>query len=145
MGAANEAVLVANTPSFLLDRLRKDAAVAYLAKSLQTSEILDALIRFSKIPPSSAREIVERYVYLVALEQKDASEVWPKLDEIDLSCLEWGNQIREIMKAERIATNRVEIGSPGPHLTLPSRLTDASSSRLDRKIQSNPGGSMVLP
>lgn len=145
MSTANEAVLVANTPSFLLDRLRRDAAVAYVAGSLKTSQILDALTQLSEIPPSSPRELVERYVYLIALGQKNASEVWPRLDELDLSHLEWGNQIRETMKAERISTTHVEIGAPGPYLNFPSRPIEASSSRMERQIQSDPKGRMFVP
>jgi hypothetical protein len=139
---ANEAVLVANTPSFLLDRLRKDAAVDYVSKSLKTPEILENLL-FSVTRPINVRDIVWGYINLVALGMKDPNEVWPELDKLDLSGLEWGNQIRAQMKAEAVPTSSIDVKPRFGAMVSPAP-AEAGNSSVSETLQPNPDGRTIF-
>lgn len=88
--SAKEAVLIANTPVFLLDRLRKDVAVQYVLDSMTPPEIVRALSESLARPVRDASELVPRYVYLVALSTVDPQdqELWKQILSLDLSQLE---------------------------------------------------------
>lgn len=141
---ANEAVLVANTPSFLFDRLRRDAAVDYVSKTLPASEILENL-RFSVTEPLNVQDVVLGYVYLVALTMKPSTEVWPVLERLDLSRLEWGSEIRALMKAEAIPTSHVVMATAGPELKLATAPSDAGTTSTSETLLSNPEGRTIFP
>jgi hypothetical protein len=104
--SAQEAVLVANTPSFLLDRLRRDVAVQTVAANLTGKETVSALRGALDPAPQSVLGIVAAYVYLVALSYSDPQDVelWKEIDELDLSNLEWGDAIRRLISAESVPT-----------------------------------------
>jgi hypothetical protein len=108
--SAKEAVLVANTPSFLLDRLRKDVAVQAVLDNLSSTEIVTALSEVLARPPKSPAELVPAYVYLVALSSADPqdSELWKQISSVDLSGLEWGDAIRTIISTEAVPTTTLE-------------------------------------
>jgi hypothetical protein len=142
---ANEAVLVANTPSFLLDRLRRDMSVDHVSRTLETSEIIEFLRNCETAAPTRVHDIVQRYVYLVALAMKDPAEVWPILDEIDLSGLEWGEQIRSLMRAQAIPTNNVVLPPDAPALNRQPVRTEASNSLVSENVQRTPGGVIIFP
>jgi len=104
--SAKEAVLFSNTASFLLDRLRKDSSVSYVAHKLKTEEILDALKESSKNSPKDVLDLLWIYVFLVALSLKDDLEKFQDaLNAIDLSQIQWGAEIRRAITENRTATN----------------------------------------
>lgn len=104
-------MLIANTPSFLLDRLRKDIAVQTVLDQMTAKEIVGALEEAINGAPKSANEMVSAYVYLVALSGADPQdvEIWKTISALDLSGLEWGDAIRSIILAEAIPTVSLEI------------------------------------
>ncbi len=108
--SAKEAVLIANTPSFLLNRLRKDIAVQTVMDNMGSTEILDALRDILAHHPEDPSTMVLAYVYLVALSSADPQDVelWKQISAIDLSRLEWGNAIRTLISAEAVPTTTVE-------------------------------------
>jgi len=112
--SAKEAVLVANTPSFLLNRLRKDISVQTIASTMTGSSILRSLSEVLARPPKDVVEIVTAYVYLVALSGYDLKneEIWRGISSLDLSALEWGPAIRDLMSTEAIPTNTLTISFP---------------------------------
>jgi hypothetical protein len=114
--SAKEAVLVANTPSFLVDRLRKDIAVQYVLDSMTPAQIVQALREALSHPITDATELVPRYVYLVALSTVDPhnQEIWNQIKSLDLSQLEWGEAIRRLMRAEAVPTTTLEFSLPTP-------------------------------
>ena len=116
--SAKEAVLVANTPSFLMDRLRKDIAVQYVLDSMTPPQIVQALREALSRPVTDATELVPRYVYLVALSTIDPQnqEIWDQIKSLDLSQLEWGEAIRRLMRVEAVPTTTLEFS-----LSTPSR------------------------
>ena len=61
---------VANTPIFLVNKLRRDSQMAVLANKLSSTELVTNIARCLKRPPSNVYEEVEPYVYLVALAMK---------------------------------------------------------------------------
>lgn len=114
-GTAKEAVLVANTPSFLLERLRKDISVQYVSTKLGPYEIVKCLRdTLSKGGPQDALTLVSLYVYLVALSSVDPSDraIWKEIESIDLSPLQWGDIIRRLMTADAVPTTAMEFTLP---------------------------------
>jgi len=108
--SAKEAVLVANTPSFLLDRLRKDVAVQTVLDNLTSGQIVASLRDVLARHPKEPAELVPAYVYLVALSSADPQDeaLWREISSIDLSGLEWGNTIRTLISAEAVPTTTLE-------------------------------------
>jgi hypothetical protein len=117
--SAKEAVLIANTPSFLLDRLRKDIAVQFVLDNMSAPEIVRALRSGLANPPADATALVPLYVYLVALSGFDPQdkEVWDQIRSLNLSGLEWGETIRGLICADAVPTTIMEFtvsDSPKP-------------------------------
>lgn len=114
--SAKEAVLVANTPSFLFDRLRRDSAVQFVIDKMKPSEILEALRKGLATPPSDAVSLVPLYVYLVALASIDPGEreIWAEIRMLDLSHLEWGTAIRNLIFATAVPTITLEFTLASP-------------------------------
>jgi|BogFormECP12_OM1_1039635.scaffolds.fasta_scaffold07515_3 hypothetical protein len=114
--SAKEAVLVANTPSFLLDRLRKDIAVQFVLDNMKPHEIVAALREGLANPPSDPVALVPLYVYLVALSSVDPSEqkIWNELRSLDLSRLEWAETIRSLVLADAVPTTTMDFTFASP-------------------------------
>jgi hypothetical protein len=108
--SAKEAVFFANTPTFLLDRLRKDTSVSYVASVLPTEKIIDVIRDLCSSPPKEPIDVVRAYIFLISLALKDDVERFKgKLEAIDLSSLQWGSQIRAKIIAERVPTHVTEV------------------------------------
>jgi len=114
--SANEAVLIANTPAFLLDRLRKDVAVQYVLDSMTPPEIVGALREALARPAKEASDLVPRYVYLTALSTIDPQdqELWKQIASLDLSQLEWGEAMRRLIRAEAVPTTTLDFALSSP-------------------------------
>lgn len=112
--SAKEAVLIANTPAFLLERLRKDIAVQYVLDNMSIRQIVKALSDGLARPPKDVVEIVPLYVYLVALSSLDPKEqdLWKEIRSLDLSKLEWGEPIRRLILAAAIPTTTLDFQLP---------------------------------
>lgn len=109
---------MANSPSFLLDRLRKDIAVRYVLDSMTLPGIVEALRTGLRTRPDDPSSLVVLYVYLVALSASDPADrdIWKQIESLDLSRLEWGEVIRKLIMADAIPTTTMEY-------TLPSMIT----------------------
>jgi hypothetical protein len=103
---AKETVLVANTPTFLLDRLRRDSAVQYVLASMKPPEIVNCLQSRLDNPLTDATKLVILYVLLVALSATDPAdqETWRRINALDLSHLEWGEVLKRLIRADAIPT-----------------------------------------
>lgn len=66
----SRAFAVANTPLFLLRKLREDEAVREISKDFSGDEILERLKELLQREPETLRDHVAPYAYLVALAQK---------------------------------------------------------------------------
>jgi hypothetical protein len=113
---AKEAVLVANSASFLLDRLRKDVSVRYVIENMQLADIVKTLKVGLDNPPTDPTSLVSLYVYLVALSATDPldRDTWKQIESLDLSGLEWGSVIRALISADAIPTTTMEVTLPSP-------------------------------
>lgn len=131
--AAKEAVLVANTASFLLDRLRKDSGVRSLADRHSVDQLIGWLKDRLPHAPDSAEALVARYMYLAALSMKEPREVIPKIDALDLSQIEWGGAIRELIREGARPTTEIFIGA-GSQNVLVSGARPTSSSHSSQII-----------
>ena len=103
--SAKETVLFANSPTYLLNRLRKDNSVSYVADTLQTDEIIARLAALCADRPKEPIDLVRTYVFLVALSLKDdLDDFRSKVSAIEMSQLQWGAWIRDKILSERIPT-----------------------------------------
>ena len=108
-----EVVLFANTPTFLLDRLRKDTSASYVSHELSTDELLDKLRDVCSQPLSSPSNLILAYVLLAALSIKDdRKDHSAKLDAINLSKLQWGDAIRKMINEPEPSNNYLEVKFP---------------------------------
>lgn len=71
LNQAQQAFAVANTPLFLVRKLRTDPEVHDIARALEGPELLDLLRASLASTPPSLRETVIPYVLLVSLSFKD--------------------------------------------------------------------------
>ncbi len=102
--SVKEVVLYANTPSFLIDRLRRDDATSYLTQMLGTEETITFLHRIER--PTDITELLWAYVLLASLFLRDdIAQFEGKLASLDLSQIQWGDDIRKSLLAERIPTS----------------------------------------
>lgn len=121
---AKEAVLFANSASFLLDRLRRDGSVSYVAQSLETREILDRLKDMAGQAPKQPTDLVRAYVFLVALALKeDFNDVRDELLSIGMDQIEWAGQIRGLLLDQQIPTKIEEVRFSGLESNAPSTST----------------------
>lgn len=107
--AAKETVLYANTATFLFDRLRKDTSASYVAKELSAGDIV-ALIREKAANPRNPVELLWTYVLLAALSLKSFEQIRAiraDFEEVDLSRVQWGNQLRTAVLNRGPGTNVV--------------------------------------
>jgi hypothetical protein len=105
--SAQEAVLYANTASYLLEKLRRDSAVQMLQNDERPDDLLELLKEAG--PARDALDVVRKYLLLVAVATSDWSERWKALSEIDLSDLEWAEAILGLVRAENIPTTTFDV------------------------------------
>lgn len=111
--SAKEAVLFSNTASFLLDRLRKDSSASYIAHELNTEDIIGMLKERCKTPPTNPLDLLWAYILLAALSLKDdLRKFMDSLNSIDLSQIQWGNEIRGAVVEDKPPTNILDIRYP---------------------------------
>jgi hypothetical protein len=102
--SAKSAVLYANTPTYLLDKLKRDAAIQTLLHGTPAQELL-RLLRDAG-PAVDALDIARKYVILVALASSNLPGKWEALSGLDLSDLEWGKLILKMAQAHEIPTHQ---------------------------------------
>jgi hypothetical protein len=126
--SVKEAVLFANTPSFLMQRLRRDSATSYLAQALTMRESIDVLLTVQR--PHDVTELLWAYVLLASLFLRDdISEFTEMIRNMDVSSIQWGDDIRTSLLAEMIPTsfNKVEYEEPNTMTT-----TDGATVRAEQ-------------
>jgi hypothetical protein len=102
--SAKSAVLYANTPSYLLEKLKRDAAIQVLLHNASPQELLDLLKHAG--PAASALEVARKYVVLIALAASNLPDKWTALSGLNLSDLEWGELILRMAKAQEVPTHQ---------------------------------------
>lgn len=71
LSEASASYAVANTPLFLIRKIREDSSAVYIANNFSGDQILSALRMALEHEPTDICDYVRPYVYLVALSMKD--------------------------------------------------------------------------
>jgi hypothetical protein len=95
-----EAYLVSNTPIYLYKRLRRLAAVQYLADAVPGKGIAAEYLRRTKVSDRSPDDLAVAYACLVSLTYKPPREALPLFRSLDLSSLDWAPAIRDVFFAK---------------------------------------------
>jgi hypothetical protein len=125
---AGNVFAVANTPLFLLRKLRFDPVVQELSRRFTGQELLQAL-RASVIEnPSDLAEAVRPYVYLTALSLMPSDEALRETSSICAPFYDWLEYIRDylietyssVQTTEIIVPNQVQSSSASGHCGYPA-------------------------
>jgi hypothetical protein len=81
LGMACEVFAVANTPAYLIRKLRQDPEISEISRSISDEEILAALRLAVKEDCAILLNAVRPYAYLVALSMKSKNDVAPPVVE----------------------------------------------------------------
>jgi cytochrome c-type biogenesis protein CcmH/NrfG len=103
---AESVFAIANTPLFLVRKLRADPAVQELARENTEEEILSALRAAVRNEPQSARDYVVPYVYLIALAIKNNTAALRKAIEIRPPYADWYDYIANYLVQSSTPTVR---------------------------------------
>jgi hypothetical protein len=117
--------VVANTPTYLFDRLRGHAAVLGLAESVDTRALLDFVQRVAHQSERRETDVAKAYAALVAVSFRPYPEWREDLKSIDLAALKWGESFRDIMTARAVTTAVSQHAAPS---TLPPLWSRPSGS-----------------
>jgi len=98
-----EFFLVANTPQFLLRKLR-DSSLVRAVSELYTADELAAFIR-SERETFAERDSIEVYILLVALALQNTDEAFDEIAKTELSFGQWSEAIRRILLEDFTSTN----------------------------------------
>jgi hypothetical protein len=102
--SVKEVLLFANTPSFLISRLRKDGATSYLVQVLSTEESIGLLRKLEH--PQDITELLWAYVLMASFFLRDDIIGFQSdINALDLSQIQWGTEIRRDLLSEITPTN----------------------------------------
>ncbi len=102
---AISSLAVANTPLFLMRKLRADEAVIQAAKSNTAEELIAAIKYEASKPAESAADYVRPYAYLVALSMSSDLRNLDRVAEFgDLQGWDWFDYIRRVLRDTTIPT-----------------------------------------
>jgi hypothetical protein len=103
--SAREAVVISNTPSFLLHRLLSDNAVQQASEENSPDDLLSYLERVCDNGPDSPESLTKAYVALVALAVSTPKfTIWKQALELSTDKIAWIQQIRALLDADRSAS-----------------------------------------
>jgi len=97
--------LVANTPSYLYQRLRQIRAIQNLPLNTPSEELISEFRKVTSQKPGSVDEIATAYAILAAITFLDYPKALQVLSTLDLSKLDWGQDFRDIFVKNSRATN----------------------------------------
>lgn len=109
LSGAEAAFAVANTPSYLLRKLRADPAIHEAARKYSFHELLRALKLSINKEPKTLSDLVRPYVYLVALYGAGHENTLEKAKSMSAPCYKWFSQIANTLSVEYVPTTQVQI------------------------------------
>jgi len=123
--SARETVVISNTPSFLMHRLRADAAVQQAVDTHSSDELLQYIQALSDRGPTSPEELTGFYIAIIALCLKADAKKWRALKALSLDKIQWAWEIVSMLDSDRIAAYTADdepttIIQPAPTEELPS-------------------------
>jgi hypothetical protein len=133
--SAEAAFVTANTPLFLLRKLRSDPVVRAMALDLSEDEIISALRSAVGQKPTDIREAVLPYLYLVALSIK--GKVAPLKQAVDIVAphAEWFKYIGNYLLQSFTPSTTQVVSILMPKVVLPQPPTPSSSTTTVKKIK----------
>jgi len=103
--AAKEAVVFANTASYVLNRIRVDTSADYVAKSLTTPQIIEAIRDILTQSSGTVNELVKFYVLLTSLALRpDVSDFKELLISLSFGSIPWAREIITLILQEQVPT-----------------------------------------
>jgi len=103
---AKEAVLFANSPSYILNRLRKDSSALYVTRTLNTTQTIEAIQKLADSPVTDIHELVKFYVLLSSLALRDdTNQFREQLRALNFGQIQWASEILEIIFQDSTPTS----------------------------------------
>jgi hypothetical protein len=124
---AEAAFVLANTPLFLLRKLRSDPVVRDMALNLSDDELISALRAAVSQRPTDIREAVLPYLYLVALSIKGNVATLKQAVEIDAPHAQWFKYIGGYLLQSFSPSTTQTVSILMPKVILPQPSTSSSS------------------
>ncbi len=122
---------VANTPLFLVRKLREDPAVSEIAKLFSGDQILAALQLTVQDKPTDLFDYVRPYVYLVALSMKETDTYLRKAMELpNTRKWDWFNYVALALLQTYTPTTSMAVRASSPVIN-----AEASAIRSDAPVE----------
>jgi hypothetical protein len=99
--SAREAVLIANTPSFLLNRLVMDPSVQEAVDSFTSVELFKYFAETCISGPNSPESLTQLYVALVALGISSEDDIWSSVTLTDTQHVPWAQSLVALLDVNR--------------------------------------------
>jgi hypothetical protein len=125
---AERALAVANTPLFLLRKLRADPTVAELRQNYSAAEILSALKRSLKKTPKTLSEAVTPYLYLVALSGLPDVRFLREAETFAAPNTEWYSYLARLLVETYRPTSFKTIKVQNAHIASPLRTQNSTAT-----------------
>lgn len=122
--------LFANTPMYLYRHFRRNASLKELAENNPAQRLVDEYKRRTSKKTKSTKDIVIAYSILVTITFLEYQQALAVFDMIDLSGLDWGNDIKDIYmsKIEITSVTRLVVKPQISHVE--QTKSDGSTSTL---------------
>lgn len=111
---AEAAYAVANTPMFLIRKLRSDRTVQTIADRCSAADLYTALRSSLEKKPETLSDVVKPYAYAVALFQKGAISYLRKAKELRFEQFNWFGQVVESLLKMHMPTSVEVVNFPRP-------------------------------
>lgn len=134
LSGASRAYAVANTPLFLLRKLREDTAVLEISQSFSADAIYSELRTAIIAVPHDIVTTVRPYVYLVALAMKKNEDYLRQVATLPgIANWDWLEYIRQVLLETSSPVSEQVLSIPA-QLSAPTLSIHASSPTQDNKI-----------
>lgn len=128
--------IYANTPMYLYKHFREEGSLRNLSEKLDVSELTEIYNHYRASKKQNLENVVISYAVLTALTLKDPYLAEKAFKKIDLSCLRWGNDIRDIFKKNITKYNFYNLNvSRLAKISVPSAGESGKSSRFTFKAK----------
>lgn len=132
--SAKEAVVLANTPAYLFEKLRNDPEVEAIGRKPLSAIVERLKLLFLSFQTSKSLDtLAEIYVFLVALSFKPEREAQAVLEGFNLKPLSWGQEIKQMILQVVAPEPETVLQAPEPPLmqnqvSFPEASTDKSET-----------------
>ena len=99
--SARQFALIANSPLFLINRLKADSGVQAIAARFSPDEIFETLRDFFITPVIESDNAVDIYVWLVAFAIVSTPTQWGKLAGLSLPDVRWMRDMVAVLASEK--------------------------------------------